>query len=202
VTSATDTNPTEVAANLVKLCTILAVSTAVAVLAAVIGIYSAARTNLAVVAATNEGVVIPAVPLDKPYLSEPRIRSFVEECLRRSFSHDFINYRQTVADAQSCYTSDSHFVEALTPKLEEMQKARMVMTNTLPRPPVVIKNYLKGGVYNWELQAELALGLEGTQSKFTPTRFNVSVTVIRVPLTVSVKGALISFIELRPVVGG
>lgn len=202
MTSATPPTATENASSLVKLCTTLGIAASIATIAAVVGIYAAARASLAVIAATNSGVVIPAVPLDKPYLNEARVRALVEECLRRSFSHDFVNYRQTMNEAKVCYTDDSHFVEAMDPKIEEMKKNRMVMTNTMPGPPVVVRQRIVGGVFTWELQAEIALGLEGTQTKFTPTRLNVTTTLKRVPLTASTKGALINSIELRPVVGG
>src|SRR5690606_5137968 len=65
----------------------------------------ATSAKVEVIGVTETGAVINPVPLAQAFVTEPRVLSFVDECLRESFSHDFENYRRTMNSAMSCYTS-------------------------------------------------------------------------------------------------
>lgn len=191
---------TEQTSKLVRLCVLLGLSTALALPAAVIGISSAASKRVIVIGATDTGRFIPVVSLDKPYVNEPRVQAYAEECLRVSFAHDFRNFRKTLGDAQSCYTNRAAelYAIAMSPLLKDLEGRRLVMTPVIERPPVVVRSYLAGGVYTWEVQARVSLTREGTRERVPPTSYDVSMRVSRAALDESVRGILISNIELRP----
>lgn len=185
---------------LVRLCTLLAVTAGVAILAAVVGITAAMKEKVSVIGATDSGRFIPVVTLDKPYLTESRVQAFTEECLRRSFSHDFVNFRTTLGESQRCYTpgAAAKFATAIDPMLAEIKTRRMVMTVGVTRQPVVVRAYTKNGVHTWDLEAELAVSFEGTRDRVPAKRFRVTMKVTRVELEQSIKGVLMSNLELSP----
>lgn len=188
-------------AKLVRLCIVLASATVVAVMACAIALYLAAGKRVIVIGATDTGRFIPAVALDRPYLNEPRIQALAEECLRRSFAHDFRNFRQTMGEATACYTprAGGLFNKEMQPLLADLVERRMVMTPVLDRPPVVVGSSVIAGTHTWTLQAQVTLSREGTRERIPPTPYQVKVLISRVPLEESLRGALISFISLSPV---
>lgn len=187
-------------AALVRLCTLLAVTACVAIVAAAVSIAAAMKEKVGVIGATDSGRFIPVVTLDKPYLTESRVQAFVEECLRRSFSHDFLNFRTTLVESQRCYTPSAaaKFASAIDPMLGDIKQRRMVMTVGVTRPPVVVRAYKKDGVHTWDLEAEITVSLEGTRDRVPPKRFHVTSKVTRVELEQSIKGVLMSNLELSP----
>jgi hypothetical protein len=191
----------EQTAKLVRLCVMLGIATGLAIVGAAIALYLAAGKRVIVIGATDTGRFIPAVALDRPYLNEPRIQALAEECLRRSFAHDFRNYRQTMGEATSCYTprAGGLFNKEMQPLLVDLVERRMVMTAVLDRPPVVVGSSLVAGVHTWTLQAQVTLSREGSRERVPPAPYNVKLLISRVPLEESLRGALISFIGLSPV---
>lgn len=193
--------PTDQTSKLIRLCVILSLSTALAVPAAIIGIGSAMSKRVVVIGATDTGRFIPAVSLDKPYVNEPRVQAYAEECLRVSFSHDFRNFRRTLGDAQNCYTNSASelYATAMGPLIADLEKRRMVMTPVIDRPPVVIRAFLNArGIYTWDVQARLTLTREGTRERVPPTSYDVSMRINRAGIEESVRGILVSNIELKP----
>jgi hypothetical protein len=192
--------PADQTTKLVRLCVMLASAAVVAILGCAIALYVAAGKRVIVIGATDTGRFIPAVALDRPYLNEPRIQALAEECLRRSFAHDFRNFRQTMGEATSCYTprAGALFNKEMQPLLADLVERRMVMTAVMDRPPVVVGASVVAGVHTWTLQAQVTLSREGTRERVPPSVFAVKLLVSRVPLEESLRGALISFISLSP----
>lgn len=192
--------PTTTTRSLVKMCTLLAIFAAMAAIAAVIAISIAVSSRTTVVGATDEGRIIPIISLDKPYVAESRVQAYAEECLRQSFSHDFRNFRQTVSQAQSCYTAQAAelYADAIGPLMADLEKRRMVMTVVIERPPVVVRPYLRGGVYTWDVQARISLVREGTTTRVAPQSFDVLLRISRATIEQSPRGILMSNIELKP----
>lgn len=152
-----------------------------------------------VVGVTDSGRVVPLVALDRPYVNDSRVVSFTAECITRAFSHDFVNYRATMADTSNCFTPDGNkeFQGAIAPLLEEAVKSRMVMSATM-RPPTVMKASQVAGVYTWTLETELTLYREGTTSRMTPSKYKVSVLIERVGLDQDPRGLGVSQFVVKP----
>lgn len=150
-------------------------------------------------AVTENGRVIPLVPLDQPYVNDPRVASFAEECLRGSFGHDFENFRMTMNSAKNCYTSDGakDFEAAMEPLLGDIKTKHLVMSSSL-EPTVVEKSYKLAGVVHWETQTSMVLYRRGTREQLAPLKFLVTTVVTRVALDEQVRGISVRTINLKP----
>jgi len=87
----------------------------------------------------STGRVIPLVPLDQPYVTDSRVIGFVDECIRRSFGHDYENFRMTINDAKECYTPTgaSEFEEAISSLIRDVINMNLVMSASLETTVVV-----------------------------------------------------------------
>lgn len=152
-----------------------------------------------VVGVTDSGRVVPLVALDQPYVNDSRVVSFSAECLSRAFSHDFVNYRASLADTSNCFTPDGNkeYQAAIAPYLDELKKNRMVMSATF-RPPVVMQTRQVAGVYTWALETELTLYREGTTTRMTPSKYQVQLLIERVGLDQDPRGLSVSQFVVKP----
>lgn len=152
-----------------------------------------------VVGVTDSGRVVPLIVLDKPYVNDSRVVSFATECITKAFSHDFVNFRGTMADSSACFTPDGNreYVSAITPHIEELLKNRFVMSLTM-RPPAVLKAEAVAGVYTWSLETEMTLYREGTATRMTPTKYRVNMLVERVGLDQDPRGLAVSRFFVKP----
>ena len=148
---------------------------------------------------TDTGRIIPLVPLDQPYLGDPRVIGFADECVRQAFSHDFQNFRMTMAGAKVCFTAPGArgFDAAIEPLLADIREKRMVMSVSL-EPAVIVRVTKIRGVHTWVVQTRMTLFREGTKERVTPTVFTVNLVIERTPLEASVRGIGIAQINVRP----
>lgn len=157
------------------------------------------QSKTEVIAITETGSIINPVPLPQAFVNDARVLSFVDTCLRNSFSHDFENYRKTVNDAMECYTQDGgkEFKRELEKTLRDVSEKRLVMSATLSPPSVTKGPFIQNGRATWEVQTLLTVFYQGTRERFAPHRFSVNVTVTRVPLEESISGIAINTIQME-----
>ena len=151
------------------------------------------------VAVDGTGRILPVIALDQPHLPDNRVLGFVDECLRRSFAHDFENFRITVNEAKRCYTPNgaAEFESAIEPLLADVQRLNMVMSVSL-EASVMHRKYIREGLHVWEVQTPMTLFRRGSREAIAPTTFLVTTTVIRVPLEQDVRGIAVRAINMRP----
>lgn len=190
-------NPGLVKANLLALGTLFFLSIAVACLA----LY-AIKGKVEVIATTEDGRIIKSVPLPVAFVTEPRVLSFADECLRDSFSHDFENYRRTMNYAKGCYTSEGGkaFDKAIEPTLLDIRQKRLVLSVTTEPPTIVRGPMLVAGRATWEVQSVLTLYYQGTRERFPAQQRLATMTIVRVPLEENLRAVSIDAIQLRPYV--
>lgn len=188
---------------LVRLNIIMTVSLVLCSIATVLAIKAAVGNKVVAIATDHRGNVIPVVPLNEPFLSEPRVVAFAEECVRRAFSHDFLNYAQTLLFAQSCFTpgAGDKFALSMQGYFKTMDERRMNMAVVVRKPPAVIRVYQLGGVIHWDLQVEVDISFEGRDQRIPPARNRIDLTVRRTPLDQSPKGVAIDKFSVGPVSG-
>lgn len=181
------------------LTVILAVAVAVLAIAALIMAVFLGSKRVYPVAVDGTGRVIPMIPLDNPYVTDTRISGFVDECIRRSFSHDFEHYRMTVSDAKTCYTPGgaSEYEAAIAPLLNDLVRMNMLMSVSL-EATVVTRRYVREGVFVWETQTPMTLFRRGSRETLAPVKYMVYGMVIRVPLEYDVRGIAIRAINVKP----
>lgn len=148
---------------------------------------------------TDTGRIIPLVPLDQPYVGDARVIGFADECIRQAFSHDFKNFRLTLANSKQCFTPGGSrgFDAAIEPLIADIQERRMVMSVSM-EPAVIVRVAKPGGVHTWVVQSRMTLFRDGTRERVTPATFRIDMVVERVPLEESVRGIGISQINVRP----
>lgn len=157
-----------------------------------------------VIAITETGQVINPIPLPQAFVNDARVLSFVDSCLRDSFSHDFENYRRTVNAAMGCYTVSGgvEFKKALEESLEIIRSRRLVMSITMEPPSLVRGPYLAGGQRGraaWDVQTIITISYQGARERYAPKRFRANVTVHRVQLEENLTGISVNSIQLRTV---
>lgn len=185
---------------LVRIMTLLAIGLVLNVALLGASIYMGMSKRPQVLGITESGRVIPIVPLDKPYVSDSRVLSFADECTRTAFSHDFVNFRSTMAQASNCFTSNGveGFSQALGPLLQDLEARRMVMSVSLQAPAVVRTFKRNGQIYSWLVQTRMTLNREGTRERVSPTTYVVDLVIERVPLEESIRGISVAQINVRP----
>lgn len=153
-----------------------------------------------VVAMSDTGAVIKTSPLDEAFVTEPRMLSTVDECIRRSFSHDFVNYRLTFNDALPCYTESGGkaFAAAIDTYLKDLRERRLVMTSTTEPAAVARGPYKSDGRITWDVQVPVTLYYNGQSGSFTPLQRLATVRVVRVPLEENIRAVAIDSMQLSP----
>jgi len=166
-----------------------------------LAVYAQIR-KVEIIATTESGALIRPVALPRAFVTTPRVLSFVEECLRDSFSHDFENYRRTMNLALNCYSQEGskEFSRVMDPNLVEIRNKRVVMSvTTLPaallRGPMLIN-----GRATWEVNSVITLHYQGTRERYPSQSRNVIVTVVRVPIEENPVGIAINALQLSPYV--
>lgn len=196
----TTTSARQETANLIRLTFISAISALVSTLVGAIGIYVAATRSPQVIAATDSGRIIPVVALNEPHVSDSRVLAFAEECTRRAFSHDFVNFRTSMVAASTCFTSrgSKMFDLAMDPLLKDLVQRRMVMSVSVEPPVVVQGPYLRNGRVVWRVQTKMQLFRDGSKERVMPQAFIVEMDVARVELEETPRGIAIGEFNVRP----
>lgn len=180
----------------------LSIAAAGMVIAIIVMAAFLATTRVQPVAVDSKGSVIPLIPLDKPHVTDSRVVGFVDECLRRAFSHDYENYRMTMSTAKDCYTpaGAAEYETAIAPLIADMTRLNLVMSVSL-EATVVSRRFVRDGIQVWETQTPMTLFRRGTRETLAPVRYMVMGLVIRVPLEHDVRGIAIRAINVRPYSG-
>lgn len=163
-------------------------------------VWYASSAKVEVIAVTETGQVINPVPLNRAFVTEPRVLSFVAECLRDSFSHDFENYRMTLNRAMPCYTSEGgkEFNKAIDPTLLEIRNKRLVSSITTEPPALVRGPMLMNGRVAWEVETVMTIYYQGARERYPTQRRAARVLVVRVPIEENPRGIAIHAIQLEP----
>jgi len=190
----------EMIPKLLSITTALAVGVVALLVTVAVLIFFLSGKKVQGYAVTDTGHIIPMVSLDKPYVSDSRVTGFLDECLRRSFSHDFENLRITMAEAKKCYTpiGAEGFEAAMGPLLKDIIDKRMVLSASL-EPTVITRVFTMNGVVYWESQTPLVLYRRGSRENLVPLKFRVESLVQRIPLDQDVRGIALRTINLKPI---
>ncbi|MFZ3120638.1 MAG: DotI/IcmL family type IV secretion protein [Variovorax sp.] len=185
---------------LTRLVVWLGLALATMSVALVIAIVFITRTHREVIAATNDGRVVPVIPLDKPYVSDARVLGYVDECARLVFSHDFMHWRTTLQNSKVCFTErGGDAVEAaLGPWVKDITAREMVMSVSMADTPVIAKRGEFDGTFAWRVQAPISLFRRGTNVSDVPRPFLLEVVVRRVGLDQNPRGIAIDSLQLIP----
>ena len=118
--------------------------------------------------------VIELTPTDEPNITQEKLINWVSETVCRTFTLDFLNYRQTLMDVRSNYHKGAYksILRSLgeSGNLQMIKVKRLVSRATLSGTPVITKEGVVKGHMMWKLELPMLIsyessnGIEATQS--------------------------------------
>jgi len=151
--------------------------------------------------AADNGRIIPMIPMAQPYRKSADVIQYAKEKVTRSFTMDFMNWRQQLEDVRGGYTRGGFksFLDALANSgvLVAVKEKRMNMSASAGTG-VLVKEGNDNGVYYWLIEMPLEVRLEGQSTRLPTQRFLTTVRVERVTTLDSIEGIGLGQIVTAP----
>lgn len=151
--------------------------------------------------AADNGRIFPMIPMSQPYRKTADVIQYAKENVTRSFTMDFLNWRQQLEDVRPGYTRDGFksFLEALKASgvLDTVKGKRMNMSISAGTG-VLTKEGTENGVYQWIVELPIEVRLEGQTTRLPAQRFLTTVRIERVPTLDSIEGIGIGQLVTSP----
>lgn len=141
--------------------------------------------------AADNGRFVPLVPQSEPYRKTADVIQYARDNVARSFTMDFLNWRQQLEDVRASYTREGFksFLDALKKSgvLDTVKDKRMNMSISAGTG-VLTREGVESGVYQWIVELPIEVRLEGQSTHMPPQRFLTTVRIERVSTVDSVEG--------------
>ncbi len=142
-------------------------------------------------ATTEDGRLIPMVPLTEPNLSTPALLSWVAQSASETMSFSFSNYRRNLQESSRHFTRagwDSFSKALQQSRIIESIEANTQEVSAVPRGAPVLKSEgVVAGQYQWVVQVPMILSYV-SGSKTRTDKWIVTIVVVRVPRLESPNG--------------
>lgn len=142
-------------------------------------------------ATTEDGRLVPMVPLNEPNLSTPALMSWVAQASTEVMTFGFNDYRRRLQEASRNFTRRGweSFTGALQRSriIELVEANQQVLTAAPQGAPIVVSEGLVAGRYQWEIQIPLILTYQAG-SRTRTDKLLVTLVVVRVPRLESPNG--------------
>lgn len=142
-------------------------------------------------ATTEDGRLIPMVPLSQPNLSTPALMSWVAQGTTEVMTFGFNDYRRRLQESSRNFTKRGweSFTQALQrSRIIEMVEVNQQIITAAPKgAPILESEGLVAGRYQWRVQIPLVLTYR-SGAKTSTTGLLVTVVVVRVPRLESPNG--------------
>lgn len=142
-------------------------------------------------ATTEDGRLVPMVPLNQPNLSAPALMSWVAQAVTEVMTFGFSDYRRRLQEASRNFTKRGweSFTQALQRSriIEMVEVNQQVLTAAPKGAPILESEGLVAGRYQWVVQIPLVLTYQ-SGAKTTNSGLLVTVVVVRVPRLESPNG--------------
>jgi intracellular multiplication protein IcmL len=143
-------------------------------------------------ATTEDGRVIPMVPLSQPNLTRPALLSWAAQSATETMTFGFHDYRRRLQESSRHFTRRgwASFAQALQDSgmIETVTDNRQVISAT-PRqaPTILAEGLLANGVYRWEVEMPMLITYELGQTRRS-NNMNIRLVIVRVPKLESTNG--------------
>lgn len=154
-----------------------------------LNIYTPERTYFAT---TEDGRVVPMVPLSQANLSKPALLSWAAQAASETMTFGFHDYRRRLQESSRHFTRRGwgSFTKALqdSGRIETITSNRQVVSAT-PRaaPTILAEGIMPNGTYRWEVEMPMLLTYELGQARRSEP-MNVRLVIVRVPTLESSNG--------------
>lgn len=142
-------------------------------------------------ATTEDGRLIPMVPLNQPNLSTPALLSWVAQAASETMSFSFSNYRRSLQESSRHFTRAGW--ESFSKALQQSRIIESVEVNAqevtaVPRGAPILKSEgIVAGQYQWVVQIPVILSYV-SGSKTRSDNWIITIVVVRVPRLESPNG--------------
>lgn len=135
-------------------------------------------------ATTEDGRLVPMVPLSEPNLSTPALMSWVAQAATEVMTFGFNDYRRRLQEASRNFTRSGwdSFTQALQrSRIMEMVEANQQVVTAAPQgAPIIISEGMVNGRYQWQIQMPLTLTYQ-SGAKTRNDNLLVTLVIVRVP---------------------
>ena len=142
-------------------------------------------------ATTEDGRLIPMVPLSQPNLSPPALMSWVAQATTEVMTFGFNDYRRRLQESSRNFTKRGweSFTQALQrSRIIEMVEANQQIITAAPKgAPILQSEGVVAGRYQWVVEIPLVLTYR-SGAKTSNTGLLVTVIIVRVPRLESPNG--------------
>ncbi len=134
-------------------------------------------------ATTEDGRLIPMVPLSQPNLSRPALLSWATQATTEVMTFGFNDYRRRLQESSRHFTGDGcqSFTKALqqAKTIEKVENSNQVITATPRGAPILRSEGIVNGQYRWIVEIPMAVTYEsGSQTQSENSR--VTIVIVRV----------------------
>ncbi|MCC6597198.1 MAG: type IVB secretion system apparatus protein IcmL/DotI [Alphaproteobacteria bacterium] len=142
-------------------------------------------------ATTEDGRLVPMVPLNEPNMSTPALMSWVAQAATEVMTFGFNDYRRRLQESSRSFTRRGweSFTQALSrSRIIEMVEANQQVVTAAPQgAPIIISEGLVAGRYQWQIQMPLILTYQSGARTRTDNLL-ITLVVVRVPRLESSNG--------------
>lgn len=130
-------------------------------------------------AATNDGRILPLVPLSRPAMEDRSVVSWATSVATSAYSYDFVNWRSALSALSPDFTKEgfASFIGSLkaSGNLKLVSDNRMVASAVPTEAGVIIAKGLLKGVYVWKIQVPILVTYQAAKSSVSQ---NLLVTLL------------------------
>lgn len=142
-------------------------------------------------ATTEDGRLVPLVPLSEPNLSTPALTSWVAQAATEAMTFGFNDYKRRLQEASRNFTPHGWegFTQALQRSriIEMVESNQQVLTAAPSGAPILQSEGLVLGRYQWIVQIPLILSYQAG-SKSRTDKLLITIVIVRVPRLESPSG--------------
>lgn len=142
-------------------------------------------------ATTEDGRVVPMVPLSEPNLSRPALLSWAAQGATETLTFGFHDYRRRLQESSRHFTRSgwASFVKALQESgiIEAVEENRQVISAAPRSAPTILSEGVLNGVYQWQVEMPMMVTYQFGQTSRSVS-MNIRLTIVRVPKLESPNG--------------
>lgn len=153
------------------------------------------KTRPTYFATTEDGRIIPLVPLNRPNINDKALLSWVAKAIISVYSYNFVNYREAIQSASTYFVPSGwkKFLNALSGSkgLDAVKENKYVVSAVARGAPVITNRYVLGGRYVWKIQMPITVTYQNSDGAINQ-EWLVSLTVVRASSLTNPEGIGIS----------
>lgn len=153
-----------------------------------------------VFAVDNDWRVLPPVPIDVPYVTDPDLIQWVSQVLPQLFTYDFINFKDELQLNQQYFSENGwkKFLDLVDPYANEnnMQTMKMFVNANAAGAPYILNRGPIEGRWGWWVQMPLKLSYSNPAGTTVKTLI-LQILIVRIPTLNNLDGITIDNVIVK-----